>query len=69
MAYGIVPNLQDPRVLCQSLCAHRDCKATREEWEEVKCVLCRQDMQIGQRFYNYMSGKVHAVCLEQAQGQ
>ena len=51
MGYAIVPDIKDEKVVCQSLCRHRDCAANRKEWGGAVCVTCGHPLTPGQAFY------------------
>jgi len=51
MAYYIVPDIKDERVVCQEPCNHSDCRATREEWTGAKCIDCEKPLTAGMPFY------------------
>jgi len=56
MAYYIVPDIKDERVVCQEPCTHYDCKANREEWTDAKCDDCGKPLLPGMAFYFKQTG-------------
>jgi hypothetical protein len=50
MGIYTVPNLKDEAVVCQVLCRHKDCAATRKEWADAKCHKCGKPFQAGDNY-------------------
>lgn len=65
MAALIVPDLRNPKIVCQEPCKHRDCAGLREEWHNAICRFCNKPLKPEQRFYYDNGGHVHALCLEE----
>jgi len=63
MAWFVVPDTTDPDLVCQEPCDHTDCAATRR-FDSMRCRICGQGFEAGQRFYYEGDGAVHGVCLE-----
>ena len=50
MAWGIVPDIKDEKVVCQNPCEHRDCAANRKQWERAICHFCKKPLLPGEKF-------------------
>ncbi len=51
MAYGIIPDMTDEKVVCQKPCEHIDCKEMREDFiSNNKCRVCKEELKAGQPF-------------------
>ena len=65
MAYFMVPNIKDEKVVCQKPCIHTDCKLNREEWANARCDDCRKSLTAGMvYFYKQTTPIVLHRCLD-----
>jgi len=68
MGWGIFPDLEDEKVLCQRMCGHIDCVELRKI--DQHCLICGGKMEAGDKYYfrggNYTV--VHMACaIEEAE--
>lgn len=64
MGWLVVPDLRDPQIVCQQPCDHPDC-ANFRKFDTMKCRICGQGFEAGQRFYYEGDEAVHGVCFEE----
>ena len=57
MAYLVVPDIKDERVVCQTPCEHTDCARIRKEWTGARCARCGRELKVGDGFY-YISQEI-----------
>ena len=60
MGWGIMPDVTDEKIVCQSSCKHSDCKYWREL--DKTCEICGKEIEAGHKIYQRDARFVHAVC-------
>jgi len=66
MAYLIVPNMRDEKIVCQQRCEHIDCAAMRKDFIMAECEICHNRFLSGESFCYLEHGtnrKAHFRCL------